>query len=138
MPIPDRLVESLEGLLARKDLKGPLLFPTSGGGPNYHFLDVCKKIAYRAELNCGNCDKGDHSCSVAPCCDNWFLHKYRSTFATAHLQGGVDLRTVQQWMGHKDLASTMRYLKYARGKGVLEKVNQTFSRPGPQLVRTGS
>jgi integrase/recombinase XerD len=138
VPIPDRLVELLEGLLARKDLKGPLLFPTSGGGPNYHFLDLCKRIAHRAELNCGNCDKGDHTCSDGPCCDNWFLHKYRSTFATAHLQAGVDLRTVQQWMGHKDLASTMRYLKYARGKGVLEKVNHTFSRPGPQLVRTGS
>jgi integrase/recombinase XerD len=138
VPIPDRLVESLEGLLTRKDLKGPLLFPTSGGGPNYHFLDLCKRTAHRAGLNCGRCDKGDHSCSHGPCCDNWFLHKYRSSFATAHLQAGVDLRTVQQWMGHKDLASTMRYLKYARGKGVLEKVNRTFSRPGPQLVRTGS
>lgn len=88
VPIPDRLVESLERHLARKDLKAPLVFPTSGGGPNYHFLDLCKKIAHRVGLNCGNCDKGDHSCADGPYCDNWFLHKFRATFATQHLQAG--------------------------------------------------
>jgi integrase/recombinase XerD len=97
-----------------------------------------RPIPQLANRDGGNCDKGDHTCANGPCCDNWFLHEYRSSFATAHLQAGVDLRTVQQWIGHKDLASTMRYLKYARGKGVLEKVNRTFSRPVPQLVRTGS
>jgi len=55
-----------------------------------------------------------------------------------HLQAGVDIRTVQQWMGHKDLASTMRYLKPARGKGILEKVNTTFRKLGPALANTGS
>ena len=138
VPIPDRLVEPMKRQLARKDLKPPLVFPTSGGGPNYHFLDLCKKIAYRAGLNCGNCDKSDHSCADGPCCDNWFLHKFRATFATQHLQSGVDLRTVQLWMGHKDLESTMRYLKPARGSGIRDKVNNTFKRPRPMLLRTGS
>jgi len=27
---------------------------------------------------------------------------------------GVDLRTVQQWLGHSDMESTMRYLKPSR------------------------
>lgn len=138
VPIPDHLVSSLQSYLARPRVKSPLLFPTAGGLPNFHFLDLCKKIALRAQLNCGNCEKGDHSCADSACCDNWFLHKFRSTFATMHLQAGVDIRTVQQWMGHKDLASTMRYLKPARGKGILEKVNRTFRKPGPALVRTGS
>src|SRR5207245_4420090 len=88
--------------------------------------------------NCGNCDKSDHSCADGPCCDNWFLHKFRATFATQHLQSGVDLRTVQLWMGHKDLESTMRYLKPARGSGIRDKVNNTFKRPRPMLLRTGS
>ena len=48
--------------------------------------------------------------------DDFFLHKFRATFATKHLQAGVDLRTVQMWLGHKDMESTMRYLKPARGK----------------------
>src|SRR5437762_6367260 len=51
---------------------------------------------------------------------------------------GVDLRTVQLWMGHKDLESTMRYLKPARGSGIRDKVNNTFKRPRPMLLRTGS
>lgn len=138
VPIPDRLVASLKGFRARQKAKGPLLFPTAGGQPNYHYLDLCRKIAFRAKLNCGNCKKGDRSCRDAACCDNWYLHKFRATFATMHLQAGVDIRTVQLWMGHKDLASTMRYLKPARGKGILEKVNSTFGRPGPMLARTGS
>jgi site-specific recombinase XerD len=43
--------------------------------------------------------------------DNFWLHKFRATLATRHLWAGVDLRTVQHWMGRKDLESTMRYLK---------------------------
>src|SRR5437660_9292761 len=59
--------------------------------------------------------------------NDFWLHKFRATFATKHLQAGVDLRTVQLWLGHKDLESTMRYLKPARGKDVLTKVNATFA-----------
>ena len=35
--------------------------------------------------------------------DSCWLHKFRAGFATHALQGGVDLRTVQAWMGHTDL-----------------------------------
>jgi len=41
------------------------------------------------------------------------LHKSRATFAITCLQGGANLKTVQQWLGHTDLASTMRYLRAA-------------------------
>src|SRR5438445_13571705 len=65
VPLPDRLVESLERFLARQGLRPPLLFPTAGGLPNYHYLDLCKKIAHRAKLNCGNCEKDGRSCAHA-------------------------------------------------------------------------
>jgi hypothetical protein len=42
------------------------------------------------------------------------------------LQGQVDLRTLQTLLGHKDLGSTMRYLKPARDERVLQQVNRTF------------
>jgi integrase/recombinase XerD len=90
------------------------VFPTRNGTPCTHrtqLLELCKAIANRAGLNEG---------------DFW-LHKFRATFATKHLQDGVDLRTVQMWLGHKDLESTMRYLKPARGKGIRAKVNATFA-----------
>jgi integrase len=137
VPIPDRLVESLNAhrdrlieLLKRQQATRATIpqwvFPNKSGGVERKFLRLCKTIAWRTKLNCGNCDNGKHLCLDKPCCDNWYLHKFRSTFATMHLQAGVDLRTVQAWMGHKDLASTMRYLKPARGKDVIDKVNTTF------------
>jgi len=114
VPIPDRLIRSLKKWEKERD-ESPLVFPTRNGTPRKHrtqLLDLCKAIAERAGLD--------------P--DDFFLHKFRATFATKHLQAGVDLRTVQMWLGHKDLESTMRYLRPARGKGMREKVNATFGR----------
>jgi len=34
--------------------------------------------------------------------------------ATKAPQDGIDIRTLQQWMGHRDIASTMVYLKGVR------------------------
>jgi integrase/recombinase XerD len=110
IPIPAPLVDSLLSVKPSGNPKG-LMFPTSGKNPKLDFLDCCKAIANRAGLD--------------P--DDWWLHKFRATFATMHLQAGVDLRTVQAWMGHVDLESTMRYLKPARGAAIQAKVNATFA-----------
>ena len=107
VPIPAAFMTELMDLrLGRNEL----VFHTASGLPKLDFLDCCKAIAKRAGL-----DPAD-----------WYLHKFRATFATWHLQNAVDLRTVQQWLGHVDLASTLRYLRPARGVGVQEKVNSTF------------
>lgn len=110
VPIPTNLVKSLKAWRAKPDKKCNLLFPTAGCNPKLNFLDELKAVAERAEL-----DK-----------DNFWLHKFRATFATRCLWAGVDLRTVQQWLGHSDMESTMRYLKPARSEAVREKVNQIF------------
>jgi hypothetical protein len=34
---------------------------------------------------------------------------------------------VQQWLGHTDMESTMRYLKPARNQVVRDKVNEIFA-----------
>jgi integrase/recombinase XerD len=108
--VPDKLLRSLKAWKAKSDKGCNLLFPTAGCKPRLDFLDCCKAVAQRAEL-----DSSD-----------FWLHKFRATFATWHLWAGVDLRTVQSWMGHKDLESTMRYLKPNRGQEVRAKVNHTF------------
>ncbi len=59
--------------------------------------------------------------------DSVWLHKFRATFCTRSLRSGVDLSTVQMWMGHTDLASTMRYLEPQRGKQVREKVEAIWN-----------
>jgi integrase len=111
VPIPDMLVAALKKRNAAADTAAcPLLFPTSGCRPKLDFLDACKAVARRAKLNE----------------DHFRLHKFRATFATWALWNGVDLRTVQQWMGHSDLESTLRYLKPNRGEAVRDKVNAIF------------
>ena len=111
MAVPDRLMEALKAWKRTADKNCNLVFPTAGCQPNTHFLEFLKDIAKRASLD--------------P--KNFWLHKFRATFATWHLWKGVDLRTVQDWMGHTDIESTMRYLKPNRNKAVREKVNETFA-----------
>ena len=78
---------------------------------------VVKRVAERAGLNCGQCvTEHNNKCAEGPYCMNFFLHKFRHTFATNHLRDGVDIRTVQNWLGHRDIQSTMVYLKGVRSK----------------------
>ena len=37
------------------------------------------------------------------------LHQLRHAFCSHALMSGIDARTVQKWMGHKDLKTTLRY-----------------------------
>ena len=48
----------------------------------------------------------------------------RHTFATTSLENGVSIRTLQEWLGHSDLASTMVYLKYVRRKDIQELLDR--------------
>jgi integrase/recombinase XerD len=110
IPIPAKLVKSLKAWKAKADKNCSLVFPTSGCNPKFDFLDGLKAVAKRAKLD--------------P--ENFRLHKFRATFATWSLWAGVDLRTVQLWMGHVDMESTMRYLKPSRSQHVRDKVNDIF------------
>jgi len=111
IPIPAKLVKSLKALKTKSDKACNLVFPTAGCRPKLDFLDCLKAVVERADLN--------------P--DGFWLHKFRATFATWSLWAGVDLRTVQQWLGHSDMESTMRYLKPSRSQQVRDKVNEIFA-----------
>jgi integrase/recombinase XerD len=111
IPIPAKLVKKLKTWKAKSDKTCGLVFPTTGCKPKLDFLDCLKALAERAKL-----DK-----------ENFWLHKFRATFATWSLWAGVDLRTVQQWLGHSDMESTMRYLKPSRSQQVRQKVNKIFA-----------
>jgi integrase len=111
IPVPTKLVKKLKAWKARSEKTCGLVFPTAGCNPKLDFLDCLKACAERAKL-----DK-----------DDFWLHKFRSTFATRCLWAGVDLRTVQQWLGHSDMESTMRYLKPSRSQHVRDKVNEIFT-----------
>ncbi len=127
VPLPDKLMESLTEYRHTIGTGSRLLFPAPCGQPDRHFLRALKCIAWTAGLNCGSCKTEKGHCRRGPHCKRWFLHKFRATYATMQLQGHVDLRTLQSLLGHKDLASTMRYLKPARDERVLQQVNSIFA-----------
>ncbi len=41
------------------------------------------------------------------------LHGLRHTFGTRMASAGVPMRTLQEWMGHRDISTTERYADYA-------------------------
>jgi integrase len=102
IPIPDFLLTMLREVKPVNNL----MFPREDGKPNMHLLRVCKAVAKRAGMN--------------P--DEFWLHKWRSTFATTNLGGGVLITDVQYLLGHRDIASTMRYLVRTRNKELRAKV----------------
>jgi integrase len=110
IPVPASLMTKLKKMLVERG-KGGLLFPTKNGQPKFDFLDMAKRIGRRAEI---------------PESEVW-LHKFRATFATRALWAGIDIRTVQAWMGHTDLASTMRYLRPQRDAAVRQKVEAIWT-----------
>ena len=128
IPVPSSLLSALREYRARQSGPNPhnLLFPTRGGKPDKKFENKLKRIANRAGLNCGHClSKHGNKCAEGPHCGRWFLHKFRHTYATTCLESGVSIRTLQEWLGHSDLASTMIYLKYVRRKDIQQLVDNS-------------
>jgi len=148
VPIPMALIAVLQ---ERKRNSGSLLvFPTEphptrpeygkGNNPHGHLLELCKEVAFRAGLNCGHCEgeytvyvlnkgvrsteKRAYKCDTSPRCANWYLHKFRHTFATNILQS-VDIRSLQVMLGHKNIATTEKYLKSLRLDQLRDKIESS-------------
>lgn len=92
VPIPVQLIDLLKAHPRRAGCN--FVFSSPKGNREYHMLDRCKAVAGRAGLDPTKFD----------------LKTFRSTFASRTLRTGFDVRTVQHWMGHKSLETTLRYL----------------------------
>ena len=128
IPVPGALLDALREYKGRQTgfNRNDLVFPTSEGQPDKKLENKLKRIAWRSGLNCGRCNsKYGNKCGEGPYCGKWFLHKFRHTFATTSLEEGVSIRTLQEWLGHSDLASTMVYLKYVGREGMHEIINKS-------------
>jgi integrase len=87
-----------------------LVFPTAKGEIESHFLRTMKEYAKKSGQ--------DET--------NFWLHKCRDTFATWSLRRGVDIRTVQHWLGHADISMTQRYLAPEQGEHAQNQINRAF------------
>ncbi|WP_406873501.1 site-specific integrase [Aminobacter sp. P9b] len=74
----------------------------NGDGP---YVSV-RLQAYRAAWKNAKHDAGIFDANLVPTV-------LRHTCAVRLVKGGVDLRTVQKWLGHRSLAMTMRYAQFA-------------------------
>ena len=125
VPLSSALMEELSALRERNSAQSSqLVFPNSKGNPDSENDMIVKKVAERAKLNCGQCEtRHGNRCAEGPHCQHFFLHKFRHTFATEHLRHGIDIRTLQGWLGHRNIKSTMVYLKGVQSKDALVRVN---------------
>ena len=119
IPLPDDLLAELKQWHENHPKATPLL-ATGGGAPNQKLLRTLKRLAKNEKLNCNRCEGCRGNLGE---CQEWTLHKFRRTYCTTLLRSGLDLRTVQSYMGHADLASTMRYLRPASSKEAQVRIN---------------
>ena len=111
VPLPDALVTSLQQR-RRIQPDAKLIFPNKQGRPEGHFLRRLQTIVTNAGL-----------------AGKYELHKFRKSFATMHHEAGVSARTLQKWLGHASLETTLAYLEAAdiRSVRTREQVNNSFA-----------
>jgi integrase len=119
IPCPTDLLERLKAWKASHS-ETHLIVATSSDSPNTKLLRTLKRLAKRAGLNCKRCQGYDSELGE---CQEWTLHKLRRTYCTTLLRNDVDLKTVQHYLGHADLGSTMRYLRPAVGRESQQRIN---------------
>jgi integrase/recombinase XerD len=106
---------------------GRLIFPGPRGKPNGHLLRIIKELGLRARVNCGYCvNKKGLSCATHPVCHEIILHKLRKTYASKLSRNGVPVRTIQRWLRHSDLETTLAYLADEDDDGLSEMVDRAF------------
>ena len=136
IPAPQTLFARMK---ARRERAAPsnLIFPVVAKYPKGVFLRRMKAIGRRAGLACGHClGCRNYAQTHQGGCDDHYLHRWRHTFACRHLRGNpdgtgrFDLKTVSEWLGHRTVTTTERYLHAALGPEVQQKLNEgPLSRP---------
>jgi integrase len=127
VPIPDLLVERLRERRKRYP-RTRLIFGTAKGKRDGHMLRTIKELALRAGANCCECiNKQGQSCIEHPVCSHIKLHRLRKTFATTLHHNGLPAQTIQRYLRHSDLATTLAYLADQPDDHVRETINATFA-----------
>ena len=70
--------------------------------------------------------KVEVSCKDRPVCEHFYLHRFRKTCATRWHEAGISIRTIQNWLGHKSLETTMIYLGVTGSEKLRSNINAAF------------
>ena len=108
VPIGKKALEAVDRYLALRENENPILFLTTRGKPLDRVLvwRMIKKRAVTASI----------IKKISP-------HTLRHSFATHLLEGGAELRVIQEMLGHATIATTDRYTHVTR-KAVQNSFNQ--------------
>lgn len=66
------------------------------------------------------------------------FHDLRHTFGTRMAAAGVPMRTLQEWMGHRDFKTTLIYADYQPGTDEASLVDRAFGRPSTPGASIGA
>jgi len=100
-----------------------LVFPTPKGQVDGHILRLCQRVARRAGMD--------------P--DGFWLHKFRSSYATHCLRRGMDLETLRAQLGHRDIESLRRYIRALKNDERAAKVADVFAvKPEDVITRVST
>jgi integrase len=94
IPTSDSLLSDLKK--RRKD--SGLVFPAPRGGVDKHYLRIMEELGKKAGV------------------ENTGLHRFRDTWVTDMIQGGVDLLTLRKWVGHENLETLKLYAEALKAK----------------------
>ncbi len=105
----DEYIRTVRPRLLKRGKPHHVVFVNSRGGPisRMSILTITKKYAALAGI----------SMDVHP-------HTFRHSFATHLLEGGADLRSVQEMLGHADISTTQIYTHVDRD--YIKEVHRTF------------
>ena len=135
IPLPTDMWDMLRD--RQKTSESVWIFPNVEDQPEGHFLRKFKRIAFKAGLNCGQCDAsrvadqskgkpGTTCASNQDACAKHYLHRLRKTRATMWHEAGISLRTIQHYLGHKSLETTQIYLGVTSSDKVASQINDSM------------
>ena len=108
VPLCPPAVELFQRLKIRRRGESPFVFPGRNGGPRSNrrnnWVSCLKRIERKERVKI---EKGFHMTG---------MHCFRHTFATNALASGIDIRVVQQWLGHASILQTQRYTNLLPGQ----------------------
>jgi hypothetical protein len=120
VPLADEAARALERLRLRSNRKGDddLVFahPLTGGVLAKSNISRRMHVALKA----------------AGLDETHRFHDLRHTFGTQAAAAGVPMRTLQEWMGHADHATTLIYADYSPGGHELDMIERAFVRGSNQ------